>query len=177
MHPRTRELLTYLQEQRTVLREAFDEVPPQLRERALARGRWSAANVIEHLAIVETRIAGRLSNAIADARDAGVAAESTADAVLPSLNVRRVLDRTTRVNAPDAVQPTGFTADEAWAALESATGKVRDALHAGDGLALGTLTLPHPVFGPQSLYDWFGFIGAHEARHASQIREIVSELR
>ena len=34
---------------------------------------------------------------------------------------------------------------------------------------------PHPLFGPLSAYHWFAFIAAHEARHAAQIREIVSD--
>ena len=32
------------------------------------------------------------------------------------------------------------------------------------------------VFGPLDLYTWFAFIGAHEARHAAQIREIGAAL-
>jgi hypothetical protein len=50
MHPRTRELLEYLDAQRAVLRDAFDAVPPELQNTAPAPDRWSAAANVEHLA-------------------------------------------------------------------------------------------------------------------------------
>jgi len=50
MHPRTEELLDYLDAQRLVLRAAFDAVPLDARDRPLAAGQWSAAGVVEHLA-------------------------------------------------------------------------------------------------------------------------------
>jgi hypothetical protein len=37
--------------------------------------------------------------------------------------------------------------------------------------------MPHPVFGPLDGYAWFGFIGAHEARHAAQIAAMVASLK
>jgi hypothetical protein len=49
------------------------------------------------------------------------------------------------------------------------------ALHAsiaqGDGLALSAMTHPHPLLGPLSRYAWIALVGAHEARHAAQLRE------
>jgi hypothetical protein len=53
MHTRTRELLDYLELQRAVLRGACESVPPALRDRPHAPDRWSAAGVVEHLAILE----------------------------------------------------------------------------------------------------------------------------
>jgi hypothetical protein len=51
----------------------------------------------EHLAIVEERVAGRLSARIAEARADGLGPETNADPVLPTLNIGHLLDRTTRV--------------------------------------------------------------------------------
>ena len=55
MHPRTRELLTHFDAHRTILKSAFDCVPPDRRNKPPEPGRWSTANVVEHLAIVEGR--------------------------------------------------------------------------------------------------------------------------
>jgi hypothetical protein len=175
MHPRTNELLTYLDAQRAALRDAFEGVPRELRDRKPTPDRWSAANVIEHLAIVEGRIAGRFAGLIAEARANGHAAESSTDPIVPTIDMSRVVDRTSRINAPDPIQPTGLTADAAWAALDKSRAALRETLNAGDGLALGTMTSPHPLFGPMPLYQWYVFLGAHEARHASQIREISAD--
>jgi hypothetical protein len=176
MHPRTRELREYLDEQRSVLRSAFDAVPASLRDRAPAAGRWSTAAIIEHLAIVEARVTARLSAVISEARAGGLGAETSSEPVLPTINVGQVVDRRTRLTAPEATQPTGLGADAAWAALVEAGKGVRDLVNASDGLALGTVSMPHPVFGPSSAYHWFALVGAHEARHAAQIREIADAL-
>ena len=171
MHPRTRELLEYLDTQRAELRAAFDAVPLASRDQPPAPGQWSAVAVIEHLAIVDGRISKVLATKIAEGRAAGVGPETSTDAILPSINVGLVLDRTTRVTAPEVLRPTGLDADAAWAALERATVAVRAAVVECDGLALSTITHRHPLFGPLSLYYWIAFVGAHEARHAAQIRE------
>ncbi len=172
-HPRTEELLQYLDAQRAILQAAVDSVAPAQRDRIPATGRWSVAGNLEHLAIVETRVSGRLSALITEAREAGLGLETNLEPVIPTLDVGRVLGRQTPAAAPDALLPTGLSANAAWAALEEAGQKVRDVVTASDGLALGTLSLPHPLFGPLSAYHWLAFVGAHEARHAAQIREIV----
>jgi hypothetical protein len=176
MHGRTRELLDYLERQRAVLRATFEAVPPALRNQAPAPGQWSAAGCIEHLAIVERLVAGRLTKNVAEARAAGLGAELSTDPILPQLNVSSVLNRGTRVNAPDPIQPTGLGADAAWAAIVVSRGVMRDAVVACDGLALGNVSWPHPLLGPLTAYQWIAFHGAHEVRHASQIREIAATL-
>lgn len=175
-HIRTRELLEYLDEQRALLRTAFDAVPVQLREREPEAGRWSTAANVEHLAIVEARVSARLSALISEARANGLGAEPSSEPVLPTINVGQVVDRSTRLAAPDAILPTGLSADAAWSALEEAGKGVRDLVMASDGLELGRVSMPHPLFGPVSAYHWFAFVGAHEARHAAQIREIADAL-
>jgi hypothetical protein len=172
MHPRTRELLDYLNAQRAELRTAFDALAPSLRDVPPAADQWSAANIVEHLAIVETRIAGMLTTKIAAARAEGLASETSTDPILPTIDTAKVLNRSTRVESPSTGLPTGLGAEEAWAALERAGTAVQDALMSGDGLALDGVTHVHPLFGPMSAYYWFGFIAAHEGRHAAQMREI-----
>jgi hypothetical protein len=176
MHPRISEVMEHLDTQRAVLRKAFDEVPPQNREREPAPGRWSAAGIIEHLAIVEERVAVALSARIAAARAEGHALETSTAPVLPTFDLARIMNRTNRITAPEPVHPTSLASVAAWEALERAGGRVRAALRSGDGLALGMLTHPHPVFGPLSIYEWFAVIGSHEARHAAQIRDIATPV-
>ena len=171
MHPRSRELSDYLDAQRAVLREAFEAVPPALRDQAPAPGRWSPAGIVEHLSLIEQRIAGLLLAKIMAARAAGLAEEPSIHPILPSVDVAAVINRSVRVETPALGAPTGLSADAAWAALEQSRISLRNALQAGDGFALDTITHPHPILGPLSAYQWFAFMGAHEARHAAQIRE------
>ncbi len=176
MHPRTRELLDYLDQQHAALRAAFGAVPVEARERRPAAHRWSAAQVVEHVAIVEQRVAGLLASRIAEGRSARIGPDTSTEPILPTIDLARVVDRTTRVSAPETARPRGMRADEAWNALERAGALLRGAITDGDGLALGIVAAPHPLFGPLSLYEWVAITGAHEARHAAQIREIAAQL-
>lgn len=178
MHPRICELSDYLTRQRAILRTAFESVPSALHGSRPAPDRWSVAEIIQHLSIVEERIGRRLSQQIAEARSAGLSPETSEAPILPILDLERLEDRSRRVTAPEFAVPTILmTADDAWVALEESTKSVREALRVGDGYALGVLNAPHPRLGPLSLYQWFAFIGAHEGRHAAQIREIAAALR
>jgi uncharacterized damage-inducible protein DinB len=176
MHPRILELIRYLDEQRAVLRDVVDTVPPAARERRPPDGGWSVANILEHLAIVEQRIGTFLASMIATAKMEGLAAETSSEPLLPTLGVERVLNLDEKVLAPDPLQPTGLDAAAAWAALEQAGATLRAAVRSGDGFALGTLVRKHPFFGPITVYQWIAFVGAHEARHAGQVKAIAVSL-
>src|SRR5262249_23125670 len=109
MHPRIRELLEYLDAQRAVLRDAFDAGPVELRDTPPAADCWSVANTIEHLAIVEQRIAALMTKKIEGARTEGAVADPETGEILPSLGLSRVLDRSRPATAPPAVCPTGVS--------------------------------------------------------------------
>jgi len=176
MHPRTRELLTYLDEQRSVLRTAFDRVPSAFHARRPSPESWSPAGIVEHLAIVETGLGQRFASRIAEARRDGLGPDLQTAPVLPTLNIRGIVGRGRRIEAASVLVPTGLSANRAWAALEHAGIGIREILTDSDGLALGTLSMPHPSLGELSLYQWFAFIGAHEARHAAQIDQARKEF-
>lgn len=174
MHPRTAELLAFLDQQRQILRSAYESVPAPMRDRAPAPDAWSVANIIEHLAMVERRFADRLSSRIAEAQADGLDRETSTAPIVPTFNLAPLTDRSNRLTAPPPVHPSGVSADAAWQALEDATAALRAAILQGDGLALGTITMAHPVFGQLPLYHYIAVAGAHECRHAAQIREIAA---
>lgn len=173
MHPRTEELLNFLLTTQIRLREAVDAVSPAARDEAAPEGRWSVAEVLEHLALVETGIARLISKKVGEGRAAGLGPELDTSSILWSLDVHKILDRNERLVAPERTRPTAKTGvEEAWRHLEDAHATARNAVASTDGLAIATITHPHPSMGPLNLYQWIIFIGAHELRHAIQIREI-----
>jgi len=176
MHPRIEELLTYLDRRREEVRAAVDNVPARDRDVQID-GRWSVANVIEHLAIVETGIAGLFRHRIGAAVAEGLGQDRDTTSVFTAYPVAGVADRTRRIESPTAVRPTSeVDANSAWKNLEDSRVKLREAVLSGDGLALAELSHPHRAFGPLNLYQWLVFTADHEARHAEQIREIGDEL-
>jgi hypothetical protein len=170
MHARTKEVLTQFDTNRANLKSAYDSVPPARRNEAPAPGRWSTANVVEHLAIVESRMAGILSGRIGEEREAGLSGETSSEPL--RLEMSRISDRSTKVQAPDFAIPTGLEAAAAWTQLEVATAALRAMVLSGDGLSLGNVIHPHSRLGPMSVYQWIVFLAAHESRHAEQIREM-----
>ena len=176
MHSITTELLGYLDDQRSVLKSAFESIPAEMRDRTPAPERWSAANIVEHLAIVEARISKILSDRIDEARS-GLSAQTSNGPILPTIDYKRMYDRSVRVKAPETAIPTGLDAASAWTALENAGSMMRAMLRVNDGLSLSSVTHVHPRFGPLSVYEWVAFLGAHEVRHAAQIREGSTPMR
>jgi hypothetical protein len=159
---------------RMALREAVELVPRSHRQTRPAPDRWSTAEVIAHLALVELRIAqllGALGAAAPHLHDADDVAPSAA------VDMERLLDRTLRFEAPAPLHPPrDAEADAGWAALEGARESLHAAMRAVDGRALGAVTRPHPALGVLNGYQWIASVAGHEARHAAQIREIASAL-
>lgn len=169
------ELLWYLDDQRVNLRDAVASVPADRHQVSPGEGRWSVANVLEHLSVVENRIAGMLRPKIAQARTLTVPEPN--EPVAPPLDVPRVLNRGQRVQATPASLPSGtLDTAAALAALDLSRAVMRETLLGAEGVLPRSITLPHPVFGPLDLEGWIRFVGAHEARHADQIREIGASL-
>ena len=177
MHPRLEEVLNYLDSERSALRDAVGLVPAQLRDQSPRPDRWSVAQVLQHLVIIEKRIGMGMTKWVGDAKAGGLGPEVETSSVLHSLDLALIGDRSRRRNAPDEVAPKGdLDAASAWPALEQTRAALRAGVMPGDGLALSEVIQPHPVLGPINLYQWLLFVGAHEARHTGQVREIAAEL-
>lgn len=178
MHPRTDEMLRHLDANRVVLRASVDDVPPHFRETRPSADRWSVAEVLEHLVRVEEALTRLLGTKIAEARAAGLLeAERDASPIAGLLDHGAVVDRRRTVTAGERVMPRGdMNSATALAALDNARVKLRDLIVSFDGLNIGAFTHPHPALGPINGYQWFLFVGSHEARHAAQIREVGAQL-
>jgi len=177
MHPRMQELLEFMDEQYAAFCAAADAVPPAERERQPADGCWSVAQVVDHVGRVEGMFAHFVTKAMTEAQAQGVAAESETSSVLSPALLQKVRDRTTRRNAPEPAHPAPDARyDDARAVLDQAHRRGRELLASADGLALETITMPHPALGVLNLYEWGVAVGGHEARHAEQIRELAASL-
>ena len=177
MHPRTEELLRHLDDTHAALRATVASIPSSLRNTRPAPDRWSIAEVLEHLSRVESGLTRLLASKLADARQTGLLEPDPNASPIDDLVDRRLLDRTRRIVAGERVVPRGeMDADQAESALDSARQALRELLIAHDGMNLGLVRHPHPVLGEIDGYQWFAFIGTHEARHTHQIREIEETL-
>jgi uncharacterized damage-inducible protein DinB len=177
MHPRTEGLLNHLEANRAALHAAVDAIPSSLRETRPAADRWSVAEVLEHLGRVEEQITRLLAAKLAEARLTGVLGpERESGPFIDSLGAA-LLDRRRRITAGERVLPKGeMDVATALATLDRTRAKLRELIVSHDGLSLGAIGHPHPALGVLDGYQWFAFIGTHEARHAAQITEIGEAL-
>src|SRR5260221_4634943 len=99
MNDLTRQLLADLDLHRASVREAIDSVPPEWRERRPAEGRWSVAEVLEHLAIIEGRVTKMLAMAAETAALAGGTQHEK-----PTIGMDRLLGRRRPIFGTEGVQ-------------------------------------------------------------------------
>lgn len=178
VHPRTHELLDHLTRQRDVLRAALDATTTASRSVRPAPDRWSIAEVLEHLAIVERQVTALLRRGVQKAETTGPLPDDPDTApVLPTIDGALLLDRERRVAAGPQVQPKGAVdADAAWQALAEQRRELLELLARVDGKCTDAVQAPHPVLGALTFQQWIAFLGYHEARHAAQIRAVMHAL-
>lgn len=177
MHRRLAELVEFLDTTRATLLDAAGAVPPDRFTQRPGPDRWSAAELLEHLARVESSCARVVAKMTAEARANGVGAEQSESSVLGALDGRHVTDRTRRLEAPPIVAPEGgFSRDRALAALDGSRSQLRRAIADADGLALQQVHFAHRVLGDLDLYQWILFVGQHEQRHLPQLEEIARQV-
>jgi uncharacterized damage-inducible protein DinB len=178
MQPRTAEVLAHLDTHRQALEQAAAVLPEAARTRRPAPDRWSVAEILEHLNLVEGRIAGLLRDEIDRARGAGVGPERDSSPVVQTMPIARLLDRSAPITARENALPTGKQdARQAVAALAETQRTLRELLLSADGMALSEVVVPHPRLGPLNVYQWLVFVGAHEGRHTAQVDEVNAALR
>src|SRR5713101_8358137 len=119
MHPRLEEVLNYLDSQRAALSEAVELVPTELRDQRPGSDRWSVAQVLQHLVIIEKRVGMCMTKWVGDAVAGGLGPGLERSSVLNSLDLALIADRSRRRNAPEEGRPDGtLNAASAWTALE-----------------------------------------------------------
>lgn len=172
------EAFARLDRSRATLCGAVDAVPAALRDYPPGPDRWSVANVLEHLSLVDERCMANLAPKIADACASGLGLDDAGAAILSTELEVKIVDRAERRAAPDPLHPSGLAYAAAWERAQAARAAFRTLVTtaAAGGVALSRVIHEHPRFGALSVYQWARFLAAHEMRHAEQIREIASQL-
>ena len=138
--------------------------------------RWSVAEIVEHLSMVERSVARLVGSLLRKAEESGGAREMGAP--FAPVSIAELVEQTStqKLDAPDSARPTGVPLADSLASLRDS----RAALHAlrprveqTDG---AEIRFPHPAWGPINLYQWLLFVGAHEARHLAQINALKETM-
>lgn len=177
LHPRLAAIAEIMNETRDELWTAAYAVPVAARDTQSAEGRWSATQVLDHLVQVEDQ-AGRLFSVTArQLRESGAQGETEEEAgsLIGDFARFDVGSRSHRISAPALVAPKGsHDFDSATEALKLTRARLSQAMNKASGLALGSVSAPHPVLGPLTMYEWLLLVALHERRHAAQLHEIAA---
>jgi uncharacterized damage-inducible protein DinB len=163
--------LQYLGETRNGLVDAVKGLSEAQWKFKPASDRWSVAEVVEHLAVLENlfvnNLCAQLTNAPSGKPDTDV---KKIDAII----LAKVQDRSTKVQAPENIAPTGR-----WTPQESLDRFLADRRETANFLTssanLRGHVLSHPVLGAMDAYEWVLAVAAHTDRHTKQILEVKSD--
>lgn len=136
-----------------------------------AADRWSVAEVVEHLALIEDLInqgvLGKLLSA--PAPTAGWDAKKVDAMVLAKMP-----DRSTKAQAPEPAVPTGR-----WTPAETLehflAGRAQTVAFLKSTPDLRGHVVSHPVFGAMDGYEWILAVAGHTDRHTKQILEVKAD--
>ena len=169
MNTRLKELVDYIDAQLMLLRSAYESVPANRRALRPSPDRWSAAEVVHHVAIVEKRVVQRLKGLVEEARALG--RDQDESPLLAAIDTRKVSERTARFKTSELGEPRDTDPTTVWDELEATRRALKEVIASAEGVPLGKVTAPHPALGAVNGYEWIAFTGSHAARHADQIRE------
>jgi len=136
-----------------------------------APDRWSAADCLEHIVVVERRVMERITGALQQAFDP--AKRSAYDGRDDAL-VTHITNRSERAKAPEMAVPTGRWSHERLLPEFELARKSTTEFAATNNDDLRRHLAAHPRFGELDCYQWLLLIGAHGERHRQQIEEVIA---
>jgi hypothetical protein len=160
-----------LREGRATLGRALKGVDGDAEHRRPANGGWTIAECVEHVAVSERYLLGRL-------RAAQPAERSLDNRVREAAILARGMDRTRPVVCPADGLPTGRfgSARSALEDFDATRTETEAFVERFDGDPRNWVT-DHPVIpGPVNVVEILLTMAVHPARHAKQIEEVRSEL-
>jgi DinB superfamily len=135
-----------------------------------APDRWSAVEIIEHLALIE----GAVQNILLKIDAAPAGAPERGVKQIDAMILLKVPDRSQKVQAPPQALPTGrWSPREALSHFQTRATQLGDVLNSRSDLRDHVVN--HPVLGPLDGYQWILAVAAHHERHTKQILEVKAD--
>jgi hypothetical protein len=164
-------ILDCLTKAQTGLLSAADSVPAEEWTIRPSEEKWSAAELVAHLIMVERAVIGK-ADRVAQKPPKRVS-------LLKRIHIPMALveSRWIRRKSPVPVEPDMLRdKEEMLAELRTVRERSLAFLEETRGRNLGEYCWAHAALGTLSAYEWMQFIASHEVRHTKQMREIVASL-
>lgn len=150
---------------------AADAVPAEEWKTRPSEGRWSAAELVAHLMMVERAVIGK-ADRVAQKPPKRVS-------LLKRIHIPMALveSRWIRRKAPTPVEPDMLRDKEGMLAeLRTVRERSLAFLEETRDRNMGEYSWAHPALGTLNVYEWLQFVASHEVRHTKQMREIADSL-
>jgi uncharacterized damage-inducible protein DinB len=136
-----------------------------------APDRWTVAECLEHISMVEARVLGAIQKTLEAGPDPSKrsALEGKDDALIAG-----VVARVARFKAPEPLVPTGRWPDDQLLKEFEGTRQQTRAFAASTTADLRHHFYKHPALGELDLYQWMILIAAHCDRHRVQSEEVMA---
>ncbi|MCZ8522244.1 MULTISPECIES: DinB family protein [Paenibacillus] len=153
---------------RSNLWAALEELSDEQLNTRVEEGRWTIAQVLEHLYLIEKSLTRAMAKTL---REGEVRPVETKPFF-------QTLDRSRLFPAPPYLVPAEgyYTKEELRGKLDASRQDLEQLLAGISDEVLAQKSFPHPVFGLMDLRQWLTFIGVHEQRHWGQIEELKQGL-
>ena len=164
-------ILACLSKAQSGLLSAADSVPAEEWKTRPSEGRWSAAELVAHLMMVERAVIGK-ADRVAQRPPKRVS-------LLKRIHIPMALveSRWIRRKAPVPVEPDMLREKEGMLAeLRTVRERSLAFLEEARDRNMGEYCWAHQALGTLNIYEWLQFIASHEIRHTKQMREIAASL-
>lgn len=164
--------VAYLAETRESLHRTTKNLSPTQLQFKPAPDRWSVAECLEHIVIVESFILNTINSTLQ--QPAGSFTSAMSDEVMDA-RLKKATERATRVKAPVHLEPTGRRPhDQLLPEFDAARKRTSDFV-GGTNAQLRERGFPHPILGELDCYQWVLLIGGHGERHRAQAEEVIAD--
>ncbi len=165
-----RKMLDDLERGAQALREALRGIGEDQAALRPGTDRWSVLDCVEHLAVVEESLLGRLEAAVFSPEPVGTTQRE-------ARIVERAGDRSRPVSAPEGARPRGRFATLAEALKHFEDVRQRTVRYVEDSQQdLRRQATTHPLIGAVNCHETLLMMAFHPVRHALQIAEIRAGL-
>ncbi len=164
-----RALIDQLERTRQLFLESVEGLSEEQWNFRVSEDRWSIAQCAEHITLSEDFIRTTITEML---QGEPATAEQREGAVKDEMVLRRVVDRSQKLQAPEPIQPT-----ERWQGLgetveEFRAERAKTVALTKKSRALRSYVSTHPAFQELDAYGWLLFLSGHTERHTLQILEV-----
>lgn len=173
LHPRIAEIISELDASHAELHALVNSMTAEQLHAPAVGDAWSVAQILEHLSMTEDGM-GRMFSKMLHELEASGTKETDTSSVLGLNDEYRIATSDVRIIAPERVRPSlGLTPEESMQRIDASRERLLGAMRRGSGFAFGTVSMPHPIFGPFNGYQWALANAQHARRHVRQMRRVA----